>query len=145
MSEKKVYRGEVSEDDAERREIFLATYCKDATESFKQLFTLNSALLVFFGTFAKDKFFESNLGSNLELKAQLVYAALTSSLILCIFGLYLLQVAAEKATNINLWGYWLPWVERSEYSQCALVANWLLEGAGGTFIITVLLIGSVIF
>jgi|GEM_PF-4173813 len=142
MAEKKVHQGSLTDEDTERREIFLATYCKDATESFKQLFTLNSAVFVFFATFAKDKLFHSQSSVSMALLPKTIYASLASSLILCILGLYLLQMAAEKATNLNLWDYRFPLGKYSTYWGFALVANWLLEGAGVLFICAVLLIGS---
>lgn len=136
--------GQLPDDEVERREIFLSTLYTDARDTFKQLFTLNSAVIIFYATYAKDKIIKPNECGSVNGWDVATYIAFSLSMILCVVGYYMLQMASEKATNLQLWDFRLSLGRYHEYWGFALVANWCLEAAGFAFLIGVLLIGKIL-
>ncbi len=144
MADSNVFKdNDVTDDGIVRRDIFLRFHYADAKDAFKQLFTVIAAVFVFSATFGQKAGAAANVEWYWKLYYFSPYALFSLSLGICLVGYYMLGVAGDKATNLKLWGYWLPSWDRMEFTTCALRSSAAMELSGGMFLLGLLMLAVV--
>lgn len=143
MADSNVFKdADVSDAEVLQRDIFLRFHYADAKDAFKQLFAVIAAVFVFSATFGQ-KAGTANVEWYWKLYYFSPYALFSLSLAICLVGYYMLGVAGDKATNLKLWGYWLPSWDRMEYMTCALRSSTAMELSGGVFLLGLFMLAVV--
>ena len=103
-----VYNEGLNDQEKAKREIYLRTIYKDSKELYKQIFTLITGVIVLYSTLGKNDDFVEKL---------IVVVPLIFSLLLSVIGFYILKLAGEKATNLEVWKYFLKKFTNMDYKK----------------------------
>jgi hypothetical protein len=133
----------LTDDDLVKRDIFLRFHYADSKDAFKQLFAVITAVFVFSATFGQKAGAAADVEWYWKLYYFSPYALFSLSLAICLVGYYVLGMAGDKATNLKIWGYWLPSWNDMEFSKCALRSSTALEVSGGVFLLGLLMLAVV--
>ena len=129
---KVVFKGELSNEAVEKRSVYLQTIYKESRDSFKQLIVLISSIIVAYASL-----------SETEDKTEKVsiIALLALTLVCSVIGMYILKMAGEKATNLNIWTFRSRVFTESSFETAAIFADWFLEGTIVLLVISLFFLG----
>jgi hypothetical protein len=151
MSDSNVWPGgatdkeRLTDEQRTKREIFLRFHYADLKDSFKQLFALISIVFVFSASFGQNIITAASVIGYWKAYQFSPYVLFILSLAVCSVGYYMLGVAGDKATNLKLWKYWLPYWNNMEFDKCMLWSSWAFDISGGLFLLGLFLLVCVAF